>query len=355
LDQQAIVAMPDGGLGSLWVDWRDGRFQDETRFIHEIVPTIEGRYRTYGDRAHRAVAGFSAGGFSATYLAARHPDIFAAYAGISGIVEMSETDAFTGPVYGPLAGLAGTAASGVPGASGPFGHPGVDSIWWHNANPIDLAPNLGGVDVTIFTGNGVPCDARDLAEASSTLPPFTLGEPLIRKWAMDLDRALTSANVTHTLDDYSGVTGCGVHTYRYAERDIHVWWNPLLASFGSQPPSSFDYRRADPVFSVWGWTLTSETTRAAEFLDVTDASASGVTLTGSGVETVTTAGYFAPGSVLALTGAVEQIASADDAGRIMFHVDLGPAHEFEQYTPQQRIFEALGGYWTTRIVSFELM
>jgi S-formylglutathione hydrolase FrmB len=51
-----------------------GRFEDF--FVHEVIPAVDQAFRTRADRDHRAVDGFSLGGFSAFALALRHPDRF---------------------------------------------------------------------------------------------------------------------------------------------------------------------------------------------------------------------------------------------------------------------------------------
>ena len=45
--------------------------------INEIVPFIDGKYRTIADREHRAIAGLSMGGGQARAIAHKHPEIFA--------------------------------------------------------------------------------------------------------------------------------------------------------------------------------------------------------------------------------------------------------------------------------------
>ncbi len=45
--------------------------------VGEIVPFIDGKYRTIADREHRAIAGLSMGGGQARALAHRHPEVFA--------------------------------------------------------------------------------------------------------------------------------------------------------------------------------------------------------------------------------------------------------------------------------------
>ncbi|MGH7789713.1 MAG: alpha/beta hydrolase [Candidatus Binatia bacterium] len=59
-----------------------GRYADH--LIDELVPTVDARYRTRADRDQRAVMGKSSGGYGATVLAMRHPDVFGLAADHSG-------------------------------------------------------------------------------------------------------------------------------------------------------------------------------------------------------------------------------------------------------------------------------
>lgn len=73
---------------------------------------------------------------------------------------------------------------------------------------------------------------------------------------------------------------------------------------------------------------------------------------GSHSAAVTTSSYFNAGQRVHLSGAVEPSVVADAAGRIIFNVDLGPKHAVPQYAPGQRAVEALGGYFTSKVVEF---
>ena len=86
-DEQAIVVMPDGGHLPAGRDWVDGTHHQESFVIDTLVPYIDAHYRSFGDRAHRAGAGFSAGGMNAMVFAARHPDLFVAAGSFSGFVD----------------------------------------------------------------------------------------------------------------------------------------------------------------------------------------------------------------------------------------------------------------------------
>jgi S-formylglutathione hydrolase FrmB len=348
-EQQAIVVMPFGGPLDFYTDWRDGERAWETFDIETLIPAIDATYRTIADRAHRAIAGFSLGGLGAMGYAARHPELFVAAGSFSGVVdttalspagEAALTAIFVtylpcyGEVHPPFA---------------PYGDPVTDDVWWHAHNPTDLAENLGGVSVYLATGNGIPGDRSNVNPTDPAgAAVVTLFEAGVHLMAQDFDAALTAAGVSHTSDFY----GNGTHDYSYVSRDYRYFWPQMLAAFGGALPRSFDHRRVESEFSAYGWTFRADATRAAEFLDITDASCSGLTLTGSGTTTVTSARCFTPRRIVALNGAVERRVRADRSGRITFHVALGPAHQLQQYTAPQRALEAAGGYWTSRTVTF---
>ncbi len=59
-----------------------GRYEDH--LIEDVVPFIDGKFRTIKDRDHRAVMGKSSGGYGATMLAMHYPEIFGHVADHSG-------------------------------------------------------------------------------------------------------------------------------------------------------------------------------------------------------------------------------------------------------------------------------
>ena len=83
---EVIVVAPDCFTrfgGSQYIDSpATGRY--ETHLCHELIPTIDTRYRTVASRDGRAVGGKSSGGFGALVLAMRHPELFAAVASHAG-------------------------------------------------------------------------------------------------------------------------------------------------------------------------------------------------------------------------------------------------------------------------------
>jgi S-formylglutathione hydrolase FrmB len=87
---QCIIVCPDGGYGSWYVDSpSDSSIRYETFTGTELVNHIDSSYKTYKDRAHRAITGLSMGGHGGLYLAIRHKEIFGAAGSISGLVDLS--------------------------------------------------------------------------------------------------------------------------------------------------------------------------------------------------------------------------------------------------------------------------
>lgn len=82
----AMLVMPDGSTrygGSQYLNSpATGRYEDYV--VRELVPYIDGRYRTKPSPEHRGVDGKSSGGYGALVLAMRNPDVFGGVASHSG-------------------------------------------------------------------------------------------------------------------------------------------------------------------------------------------------------------------------------------------------------------------------------
>jgi enterochelin esterase-like enzyme len=97
--EEAILAAPDCMTrwgGSQFIDSpATGRYQ--SYLVDEVLPFLDGRYRTIAERAGRAVAGRSSGGYGALRLALDRPEAMAAYASHAGdaLFEASVRPSFT--------------------------------------------------------------------------------------------------------------------------------------------------------------------------------------------------------------------------------------------------------------------
>jgi hypothetical protein len=107
------------------------------------------------------------------------------------------------------------------------------------------------------------------------------------------------------------------------------------------------------AFGVYGYDVTVAR-GVREFLDLRDVTRDGMIVRGSGAATIVTASLYGRYRVTGLRGG-PRVLTADDAGRLHLPVDLGPSHEYEQYTAQADAQEALRGaaYWTVRSIEIQ--
>ncbi|MET1056101.1 MAG: alpha/beta hydrolase family protein [Pedobacter sp.] len=86
---QQIIVCPDGNVTSWYFDSPVNKaWKYETYVTKELIPFIDGHYRTIRDRKGRAITGLSMGGHGALYLAFRHQDLFGAAGSMSGGVDI---------------------------------------------------------------------------------------------------------------------------------------------------------------------------------------------------------------------------------------------------------------------------
>jgi len=65
------------GLGdTFFLDYHDGLVKAESMIVRELIPFIDGRYRTIASRDGRAIDGFSMGGGGCLRLAIKYPELF---------------------------------------------------------------------------------------------------------------------------------------------------------------------------------------------------------------------------------------------------------------------------------------
>ena len=79
-----LVVFPNGLDLSMWVDAKDGSIPVETIVIHELIPHIDGAFRTIASRDGRIVEGFSMGGYGAARFGFRHHHLFWAVSILAG-------------------------------------------------------------------------------------------------------------------------------------------------------------------------------------------------------------------------------------------------------------------------------
>ena len=70
-----IYVMPEG-FNTYYVNKYNGNFPYMTMFVNEFVPAIDSLFRTINDAPHRAVMGYSMGGYGAMILPCKNPTVF---------------------------------------------------------------------------------------------------------------------------------------------------------------------------------------------------------------------------------------------------------------------------------------
>lgn len=84
-----IIVTPEGGITSYYFDsplQKESQF--ETFIAKEVVAKVENTYRVIKEKRGRIIAGLSMGGHGALYIAARHPDQYAAAGSMSGVMNI---------------------------------------------------------------------------------------------------------------------------------------------------------------------------------------------------------------------------------------------------------------------------
>jgi putative tributyrin esterase len=83
-----ILVMPDGDESYYTnsADHPDQRYEDY--IVKDLIADVEARFPVASDRAHRAIAGVSMGGFGAVKLSLKHPELFSFAAGFSSAIDV---------------------------------------------------------------------------------------------------------------------------------------------------------------------------------------------------------------------------------------------------------------------------
>lgn len=76
--QKMIVIMPDSSKGSYFVNQMEGENQGnwEDMIVNDLVPVVDGKFRTIDKPKYRAITGISMGGFGAFVVGLDHPEVF---------------------------------------------------------------------------------------------------------------------------------------------------------------------------------------------------------------------------------------------------------------------------------------
>ncbi len=98
-----IIVMPEGDSSCYVNNYADPRLQWEDYIIKDLIPYIDGHYRTIASREGRAIAGNSMGGYGAMMLGLKYPQMFIAIASLSGALDAAEPQ-FGGKIKKPREG-----------------------------------------------------------------------------------------------------------------------------------------------------------------------------------------------------------------------------------------------------------
>lgn len=326
----AIVVMPDGA-DAQWYDAIDGTIQNERYLFEFLIPYVDRHFRTIAERDGRVIDGLSNGGYGSLHFAAKAPQLFVGAGGMS-----SNLAAFL------FAGL---------------GDAQTSPAYRHGNLPVDLVGNLDGIDITMDIGTVCITD-REIDNCftwqfEQVFVPSNREFTAALEGARDEDDGLLEYRETE-----------GGHSWRWwplwlRERHLPFLFQRLAdprpagdPPQASTPRDGFRYRSIAPRFTAWDYEVRVER-GVREFLDLRDVRADGLGVQGSGSATIRTAGRYEPDRTYSVTGAGDdaQQVVADAEGRLTFTVDLGPSHQFEQYSPEANALEAAGGYWTVRTIA----
>ena len=79
-----IVAMPDAGNSWYANSFAHSKDRYDDFILQDLIPEIESRYRVLAQRASRAIAGLSMGGYGSLKFALKRPDLFAFAGSMTG-------------------------------------------------------------------------------------------------------------------------------------------------------------------------------------------------------------------------------------------------------------------------------
>ncbi|HWE33078.1 MAG TPA: alpha/beta hydrolase family protein, partial [Solirubrobacteraceae bacterium] len=327
-----IVVMPDislNGDGGGWcTNWPSGKYSWETFHIGQLIPWIDHNLRTIASRAGRAIAGLSQGGFCSMSYAARHPDLFEtalSYSGAPDIAYDTQAQALAEPVIEATAvGLDGEPAFSM------FGDPVTEELNWHAHDPTTLAGNLRGMNLFMYSGNGLP------GPLDTGLNPYgSVIEGGVSELTLLFHNRLQALKIPNLYDPY----GPGTHSWPYWARDLSWSIGPIMNDFAHPPAvTPVYYTTAAPAYSVFGWSVAIDRA-AGEMSTLSGAAAAGFTLAGSGTATVTTPAKYKRHHRYRITvtdhaGTTVTTERAGANRRLTIHVVLGPPNPAQEYTAQ---------------------
>lgn len=97
----AMVVCVNGMVNSFYNDWVDGTRPVESVIIKDLIPHIDGTYRTVARREGRVIQGYSMGGYGAGHLGFKYPELFGTVIIDAGALfsEMARSTSAMAPIF----------------------------------------------------------------------------------------------------------------------------------------------------------------------------------------------------------------------------------------------------------------
>lgn len=188
-DLPEFLLVNPNGENSFYTDYLDGKHNYERMVFDDLIHHVESTYRVIPERWARALGGVSMGGYGALKIGMKHPDLYAAVAGVSPIVFPGDDPSeYFRDSSSRMAQYLVQALKPVYGM--PF-----DKDHWHQNSVLWLARNEPLDDLKLFFAYGT-------ADRYNRAFPLAAG-------IQELDQILTSRHVSHE--------------YRVYENGPHGW------------------------------------------------------------------------------------------------------------------------------------
>ncbi len=229
-----IIVMPEGARG-FYTDWFNKGLRGDPAWesydLKELIPIVERRFPIRAGRRWHAIAGFSMGGFGATYLATQRPGYFGTSMTSQGFVSIQRPELEVGL---PLVGQVNYADIYGP-RDGPYatGH-----------NPVKLTDNLRHTRLYVTVGDGTDPEQR------SSLNSQLAGGPVEAALRLQSDELAAAARASSV--DMTYVVQPGVHDWPFRRdhlRDAIAWG---LFEKVPEHPRRWTYRTVSRTGNMWG-------------------------------------------------------------------------------------------------------
>nr|WP_156960019.1 alpha/beta hydrolase family protein [Nocardia sp. BMG51109] len=228
-DKQVNVALPIGGAGSFFTDWRaddpvHGRLRWTTFLTRELPPIVDSAFRGTGANA---IAGPSMAGTSVFQLALAAPGLYRGIGSYSGCARTSDPAAQV---------MVDAIVTGMMGNTMNMWGPPTDPAWAAN-DPYLHADRLRGTAVYVASGNGAPgpldtLDGPGIDDNSGTLlDQLVVGgmlDALASRCTGLLRDRFRELDIPATFD----LRPHGTHSWGYWQQDLHNSWPVLSAALG---------------------------------------------------------------------------------------------------------------------------